>query len=1579
MATSGTTLRLLSAALAVALAGQAAPAAKRVLMVAGQADNPTALALDALGVAAERCAPGEVARRSLFRYDLVVWGMDESRAVLAADPATVAAYLDAGGVMLCARGQDEDPWLPVPVRRDKAYHLGAVLQPDHAVFQRPHRHDDAALRDVHGGSIYRAFHAWSGPWVPLLSTGATQTWDKTPEAAAGEPHAGLIEMPWGAGHLIMLQMIPEYHWFRDRKGDPDCAGARFFANLLDYALGKAQAQAATRPPPERPEAFVEDLDSLLPIPCGFDTRPLDPGEWQVRAQGPYRAGADRRGVWTVTHEDVPSLAGSFCELTREVPLPADRAQASLRWYLSDTYCGGNERILGGAQHGQTSFVNRREGHRFAQVFVNGRQLWEMDLLGPNPQPARRRFYAADLADVVPAGAGTCRVTLRVEDRLPSGDRPFAIDVFWGAVEVLPGVSRLSATQVGGTPLLTLQAGQAQPWPALTQSGRVRLAVRLQDRVQDRPTLVLDVAGREVVRWRLSADDHRWHWAVTPEVAVRPGAEVRLRLEGDAGGLCPVSDLAVCPVPDLPAAADDAAPAPAAAVPAVPTDRVALRVTETAGVARPYAIATQGLPLAAGRVRDLSQIRLTTDRGEALPLQAAPLVTWPDGSIKVALVSFPVSLAANATATCQAAIAEAGAAAPAPADGQPRLAVLERGDEILIDTGAIQAVVSRTHGRLVESVRRADGRVLKRAEDVWDLAVEDEAGRVLRSGGPTVAATTFADRGPLRLLLVRTGSFADANGRCLDYRLQLEATAGAEALRLEAILVNRESTPEVMLRRWSMDFAGLPADQARLWLDAERTAAAGPGAVLYQHREDRLSWNGPGQALDWAEGRCPGWLRAGGVGLGVRWFWQRFPHALRFETAGLRYDLIPPALDDRDLPTRWQERLAEVTDRYTVGGVGYPQSPGRMGLFRLAAGEALHEEILMVFDGAPDSADLAPAMADLTHRPRAVPDPAYTSATRVFGDFQPAGDLFSAYETSVEKTYAGILAKREKRREYGFENFGDDTFEWGYGPSYTYWSNSEYDHHHGFLLQFLRSGDGRWWELGEQQARHYRDIVVPHAGAPSRRGGPVHHNATSLWMPQHPEQFWIADHTIAGSSCSHSWAEGMVDYWYLTGDPWAGEVVREMADWYCDRIENNAFGAGGQERGPGWALIAVSALAGAVPSPRLMRAGQTIADWIIAWQDPLRGVVSVPISEQPSYEGGSTFMHGIVGRGLGRWAGLTDDPAVRRACVGIAAWMTTEPMGAKGTFWYKQSPQNSRSFSATDQCLSALTYAHRFSNDPWYGDIALALCRRTGANVRSMSWYPQALGHIAALLTPAEVTLETEAVTAAPGQDPILRLRLRNTCGEALQAAVTATAQAPFEVAATTAPIDLPPGEERVLQAVLRTTAPTGRASVPVAVTLTRPDGRAETRRLSVDAMALDRLVDLRLEPAQAEVVAPMVLETLAGRPCLHTPRTPQTVLKPRPQDRPEGGLARFTVDIPVAGRYAILADVFWIDGEGNSLYIGIDDGPDRSFGNQDALDAWLQVEAASLTLTAGQHTLRVRTREDGARLGGLRLERRPGP
>ncbi len=1560
--------------LMAAAAADGASEAKKVLLIAGRKESFTAQGLAALGIAYDRRSAGEYRSLSPFDYDVIVWGMDEKRSVLASAAEQTRAFLEVGGVMLCFRSNESEAWMSAAMKRGKSYEFGQVLKPDHPIFNTPHKLSRSDLLDVHSGSIYRAFCRLDARWQPLVSTGRPQQWDKSEEPFPGEPHYGLVELPVGKGRLIMTQMIPAYHWFNDRGGDSSSNGARFFENLMRYALAQALGGAASRPPRQVPPGFSKTLEPLLALPRGFgDVRP-PAGQWEVRKQGPYSAKSDRRGVWTVTHADAASRAGNFCELTREFPLPAASRRFSLRWYVSDTYCGGRERILGGAQHGKTAFINRREGFRFTQVLVNGKRVWEQDVLGRNPQPALRRFHTADISDNVKPGGRICTVTLRVEDRQSTGERPFAIDVFWGAVAVLPDFTRAPATtllagavRADGTVTLTPSSILAV-YRHRGQAGRFRLAFRLRDSVPSRPRLVLSRGGRTVATWPLTADDHAWYWAVTDVLDLKQKEELSLALRGE--GECPIREVAVLPIRVL-KPQQTAAPRRRrkAKKPLVPS--FALSVPETAGVSRRGEIATQGVPFAEGSLRDVDALRARSAKGKRVPMQARQLVTWPDGSVKIAVVSLPVDVPGGRTALFS--INAGGGPAPAP---RSALSVAESADAITIDTGAITAVISKLHGRIVDTVRRSDGRVLKRAARVWDLALEDETGRVVRSGGPTVRAVEIIERGPLRALIVRKGSFADSAGRLVDYRLQLEAWSGSDALGLDAIIINREDTPQVYLKRWSMKLAGADPKTARVWLDANASAPANEGAVLYQHKENRLTWTGAEGARKWAEGRAPGVFRIAGVAVGARWFWQRYPQAIRFGRDAVRFDFIPQAMDERDLPIRWAKRMAAMTRRYTVGGVGYPQSPGKIGLFRLARGEALHQELRFVFDGGAADSPVREAMAPLQARLRGAPGPGYTAATRAFGQFQPAGKLFPRYENALVDLYTHYLRKREQRREYGFENFGDDTFEWGYGPSYTYWSNSEYDHHHGFAIQYLRSADPRWWELCEQQARMYRDVVVIHAGSPRQFGGPHHHNATSVWMPSHEEQRWVADHTAAGASTGHSWAQGMIDYWFLTGDPWAAEAVRELAAWYCERVETNSYGAGGQERGPGWSLIAVSALYRALQTDRLRAAGDRIAEWIINWQDPMRGVLSVPISEQPSYEGGTTFMHGIVGRALGRWYDATGDPRVRLACLGIAEWMTTEPMGPLARFWYKQSPRNSRRYGATSQTFTGLTYAYTLSRDPWFGKVALALYRQTGPGIRSISWYPQGLAQLASAITPAEVTSSSERLTVAPDAPGALKIAVRNTTDQPLAATAECTPPPPF----TATPSDrviVPAAQTAELSVEVRTKDKTGLADVRVRVVLMRDKELLRTDELTYRLVAVPRIVRLPVPASAAVLTAPMVLDRKQQPPAAHTPRGPGFAARPRPTDGVSGGAATFAFDVPTAGRYHLQAEVYWLDGEGNSFYIQVDDAAEKLLGNSGEYKKWIWIDAGTIDFTAGKHRVRIRTREDGALLRAIRVNNTP--
>ncbi len=55
------------------------------------------------------------------------------------------------------------------------------------------------------------------------------------------------------------------------------------------------------------------------------------------------------------------------------------------------------------------------------------------------------------------------------------------------------------------------------------------------------------------------------------------------------------------------------------------------------------------------------------------------------------------------------------------------------------------------------------------------------------------------------------------------------------------------------------------------------------------------------------------------------------------------------------------------------------------------------------------------------------------------------------------------------------NFGD----W-YGERRVNWGNLEYDLQHGLFLQYVRTGQRRFFLRAEQAARHHIDVDVVHA-------------------------------------------------------------------------------------------------------------------------------------------------------------------------------------------------------------------------------------------------------------------------------------------------------------------------------------------------------------------------------------------------------------------------------------------------------------------------------------------------------------------
>lgn len=166
---------------------------------------------------------------------------------------------------------------------------------------------------------------------------------------------------------------------------------------------------------------------------------------------------------------------------------------------------------------------------------------------------------------------------------------------------------------------------------------------------------------------------------------------------------------------------------------------------------------------------------------------------------------------------------------------------------------------------------------------------------------------------------------------------------------------------------------------------------------------------------------------------------------------------------------------------------------------------------------------------------------------------------------LEQALAGefsFFAKREVIDEYGWRNFGDtwadheSAYYKGPTPIISHYNN-QYDLLHGLLVQYLVSGDKRWWSLADPLARHIMDIDIYHTVRDKSA-----YNGGLFWHTAHYHDAGLCSHRThsatmhgkdvhapgGGPANEHNYTSGLLLFFYLTGDPRAREAVIGLADW-----------------------------------------------------------------------------------------------------------------------------------------------------------------------------------------------------------------------------------------------------------------------------------------------------------------------------------------------------------------------------------------------------------------------------------------------
>ena len=516
-------------------------------------------------------------------------------------------------------------------------------------------------------------------------------------------------------------------------------------------------------------------------------------------------------------------------------------------------------------------------------------------------------------------------------------------------------------------------------------------------------------------------------------------------------------------------------------------QVELEVVEDAGVSRQGHPVTMGVPLARGEIYSDQDVQIA-----GVPGQFTALSRWPDGSVKWLLCDFPADVPAYGTATYYLSDGAGNTS-------QSSLQVTENSDSIVVVTGPVKFIVSKTHFNLFHRLwLDEDGNGTFQADEQMIAPQSDDGAVVTYDGGHQYLSALDGDvdvrleeNGPLRVSILAEGWHRDAQGqRGLDFTARIQAYSDQSFVRVFYTFYNRQST--------SIGCHWDPPPPPESYIDVEdislRSHIAVQGDVQYAFggsaglvHSGSLQPSGlayiygygtvtPGDlhyliggSVSGSGDRARGWADISdarwGVTTGIRQFWQHFPKGIEVNADGeVWVRLIPEYYDSTPI---------NPDDAYTAADLVY------------CGASKTHEIFYYFHPGDHEAAGSEAVIAALEQPLYAFCTPQYYCQTEVFGKMPPRNLslirsqyqwIVQDWENKVETMLQTILDNRESsywsaKNEYGM---------WNYGDSYqSEWSNMQYDTPYSLFMQFCRTGDRRYFDLAVDQCRHYRDVDIVH--------------------------------------------------------------------------------------------------------------------------------------------------------------------------------------------------------------------------------------------------------------------------------------------------------------------------------------------------------------------------------------------------------------------------------------------------------------------------------------------------------------------
>ncbi len=602
----------------------------------------------------------------------------------------------------------------------------------------------------------------------------------------------------------------------------------------------------------------------------------------------------------------------------------------------------------------------------------------------------------------------------------------------------------------------------------------------------------------------------------------------------------------------------------------------ITLQEKAGIKRVKEPVSFGLPLPKGLVKNPKQLVILDSQESQLTSQWEPTLLWPDGSLKWVLGNFLADLKPGEKKNYAIALVETHSKL------KSSFVIRQTENEININNGQTSILISKLSSFL-ENIFLNSTPLF--AKTKWQVIGSKDKETSLK-----IKSLAIEESGPLKVVIGIKGQISSPKRDLhLLFYQRFTFWAGLSLVKIEFTVRNPRRAKHKG-GYWDLGDPGSmyikdlslvlwPSQPAETILFSTETSnpfqETGPPLEVYQDSSGGKLWQSPvhvnkdgivpitfkGYRLKAGHSETYG-LRASPlvkiltkdkteISLAVPYFWQNFPKAIKVEKDLVRLSLFPEEFND---------------------------------LHEIQGGEQKTHEFWLAFG---DEKYPAPELA-WTYSPiTPILDPNWISQTEAvlyFSENQGDKNYNKITQEAVEGKNS-FFVKREKIDEYGWRNFGDvyadheTIFHKGKRPLVSHYNN-QYDLIYSFLIQFLHTGDIRWFNLGHELARHVYDIDVYH----TKEDKPAYNNGL-FWHTFHYVDAYRSTHrcysrdagiTGGGPSNEHLYSSGLLLYYLLTGDPRAKEVVIKFGEHVIEMdkplkflrwLDNSPSGLASQTRDP----------------------------------------------------------------------------------------------------------------------------------------------------------------------------------------------------------------------------------------------------------------------------------------------------------------------------------------------------------------------------------------------------------------------------